>query len=79
MKPMDRIVRGPDGRAALLRRVESAEEVGRALAAGLVVEVDFAVAEACGACRDDDVDAAEAFEAAEDPADLDDGGVDGSL
>ena len=75
MKPTDRIVQGPDGTAALLRRATTPHEVGRALADGVIVEVDFDIAAACGADRDDNIDAAEAFAAAEDPADFfDEGG-----
>lgn len=75
MKPIDRIVQGPGGGAALLRRATTPDEVGRALADGVIVEVDFDTAAACGADRDDSIDAAEAFAAAEDPADFfDEGG-----
>lgn len=64
------IVRAPDGRAAPLRRVDSAEHVGRAIRPGVIVEVDLETADACGAWPEDCLDAAEAFEAAEDPADF---------
>lgn len=75
MKPIDRIVLGPGGGAALMRRAETPDEVGRALADGVIVEVDSDTAAACGADRDDSIDAAEAFAAAEDPADFfDEGG-----
>lgn len=75
MKPIDRIVLGPGGGAALLRRAATPDEVGRALADGVIVEVDRDTAAACGADRDDSIDAAEAFAAAEDPADFfDEGG-----
>ena len=75
MKPIDRIVPGPGGGAALMRRAETPVEVGRALADGVIVEVDSDTAAACGADRDDSIDAAEAFAAAEDPADFfDEGG-----
>lgn len=75
MKPIDRIVSGPGGAAALLRRATTPDEVGRALADGVIVEVDSDTAAACGADRDDSIDDAEAFAAAEDPADFfDEGG-----
>ena len=75
MKPTDRIVQGPGGAAALLRRATTPDAVGRALADGVIVEVDRDTAAACGADRDDSIDAAEAFAAAEDPADFfDEGG-----
>ena len=61
---------------APLRRERTAETVGQALEPGVIVEMDLAVAEACGAWLDD-VDAAEAFEAATDPADFGEGAGDG--
>ena len=70
MKPNDRIVQGPGGAAALLRRATTPEAVGRALADGVIVEVDSDTAFACGADRDDSIDEAEAFAAAADPADF---------
>lgn len=69
MNRRDGITRAPGGAAAPLRRAATPEEVGWALEAGVIVEVDPAVAEACGAWRDDAVDAEEAFHAATDPAD----------
>ena len=69
-----RVVRAPDGRAAPLSRVKSADQVGRAIRPGVIVEVDRETADACGAWSDDCLTAAEAFEAAEDPADFGEGG-----
>ena len=73
MKRPDGIARAPGGRRAPLVRVARKEEVGRALRPGVIVEVDPAVAAACGAWAEDCIDAAEAFEAAEDPAAFGDG------
>ena len=47
-----------------LVRAKSADEVGTLISQGFVVEVDPAVAEDCGAFRDDFLDAEEALEAA---------------
>ena len=76
MKREDGTVRAPGGRMAPLRRARTAENVGQALEPGVIVETDLATAEACGAWLDD-VDAAEAFEAAMDPADFGEGAGDG--
>ena len=45
-----------------LVRAKSADEVGALIAQGAVVEVDPAIAEDCGAFRDDFLDAEEALE-----------------
>ncbi len=74
MKRPDGITKAPGGRFAPLVRVDRAEEVGLAIRPGVIVEVDAATAEDCGACREDCLDAEEAFEASEDPADFDAGG-----
>ena len=76
MRRADGTVRAPGGRMAPLRRARTAENVGQALEPGVIVETDLATAEACGAWLDD-VDAAEAFEAATDPADFGEGADDG--
>ncbi|MCY4594636.1 MAG: hypothetical protein OXC19_07520 [Bryobacterales bacterium] len=76
MRRADGTARAPGGRIAPLRRARTADEVGQALEPGVVVETDLATAEACGAWLDD-VDAAEAFEAATDPADFGEGADDG--
>ncbi len=68
MRPADAVVEAPGGRFAPLRRATSPEEVGRAIAVGVIVETDPDTAVACGACFDDPEDAEEAFDAAEDPA-----------
>ena len=65
----DRIVRAPGGVAAPLRSVPGADGVGVAVEPGVIVEVDRRTAEDCGAWTEDCVEAHEAFEAAEDPAD----------
>lgn len=69
-----RVVKAPDGRVAPLCRVKSADRVGSAIRPGVIVEVDRETADACGAWSDDCLTAAEAFEAAEDPADFGEGG-----
>lgn len=61
--------------AAPLRRAATAEEAGRLLAAGEVVEVAPELAEALGAVRDDCIDADEAFAARGDPAEFGDEGL----
>lgn len=76
MRRVDGTARAPGGRMAPLRRARTAEEVGQALSPGVIVETDLATAEACGAWLDD-VDAAEAFEAATDPADFGEGAGNG--
>ena len=62
------VTRAPGGRAAPIRRAQSPDELGRALRPGVIVETDMGTAEACGAWAEDCLDAAEAFEASEDPA-----------
>ena len=73
MKRPDRIARAPGGRPAPLVRVSRAGDVGRAVRPGVIVEVEPEAAEACGAWAEDCIDAEEAFDAAEDPADFGDG------
>ncbi len=77
MRRTDGTARAPGGRIAPLRRARTADEVGQALKPGVIVETDLATAEICGAWLDEDVDAAEAFEAATDPADFGEGADDG--
>ena len=68
MNRPDGIALAPGGRAAPLRRAIDPDRIGRAIRPGVIVETDPATAEACGAWLEDCLDAAEAFEAAEDPA-----------
>ena len=70
MKRSERIA----GKAVLLRRAETAEEVGLLLEPGVMVEMDPDTAAACGACSDDCTDWEEAFEASEDPFEFGDEG-----
>lgn len=81
MKRPDDLVRGPGGILVPLSRATSPDQVGRRIRPGLVVEMDAAMAEACGAWVDDCLEAEEAFEAAEDPAEFGDsaGGGNGPL
>ena len=68
---MDRIE--PRGSAeAPLRRAATAEEVDLLLEPGVIVEVSPEVARALGACRDDCIDAEEAFAASGDPCEYGD-------
>ena len=71
MNRPDGIALAPGGRSAPLRRANDPDRIGRAIRPGVIVETDPATAEACGAWLEDCLDAAEAFEAAEDPADFD--------
>lgn len=62
------VTRGPGGLLVPLSRAADPDQVGRSIRPGVIVETDFASAEACGAWVDDCLEAEEAFEAAEDPA-----------
>ncbi len=81
MNRPDGFARAPGGLFAPLRRAPDPDQAGRAIRPGVIVEMDLATAEACGAWMDDCLDAGEAFEAAEDPADFGEsaGGSDGPL
>lgn len=70
MKLPDGIARAPGGRHAPLVRISRKDEVGPAIRPGVIVEVEPDAAAACGAWAEDCIDAEEAFEAAEDPADF---------
>ena len=56
------------GKAVPIRRANAPSELGELLEPGVIVEMDRATAEACGALRDSSTDFEDAFEAAEDPA-----------
>ena len=70
---MDRIDQAGSEQAPR-RRAATAEEVGRLLEPGVVVEMDPETADACGACVDDCIGDEDAFAAAVDPAEFGDEG-----
>ena len=73
MKRSSGVTRGPGGRLVPLSRAADPDQVGRSIRPGVIVETDFATAEACGAWVDDCLGPEEAFEATEDPADFSEG------
>ncbi len=70
MKSRPRSVRGSGGRLAPFRHADTIEELDDALQPGVIVEVDAETAEACGAWIETALDEDEAFDAAYDPASL---------